>query len=357
MATLTQLPSRKWRAQVRRMGTYRAATFSSKAQARAWAAEVEKQLEFISASGYAPPPKGATLGDLIESYVEQVGSKSGRTKLATLRMLHRKLGGFKLNGLSAIMLRDFVDQRLGEGAGGVTVAADLSFLSAVLKWGKYSRRLDLPERLPLEARESLKYQGINTRGRERSREPTDEELHSLYELWRNQPRRQIHMEIIVRFALATGMRLGEICRLQIEDVNPLARTVLIRDRKDPRNKVGNNQTVPLLPNAWDIVGRQMLGRVSGNLFAVKAPSVSSAFTRGCTSLGIEDLRFHDLRHRATADFFRAGLDIPRVALLTGHKTWAMLKRYTDMKPADVHLAYRSPKHDRTENATEVECIR
>ena len=33
-----------------------------------------------------------------------------------------------------------------------------------------------------------------------------------------------------------------------------------------------------------------------------------------------------------------GLDIPRVALLTGHRTWAMLRRYTDIKPADVHIA-------------------
>jgi hypothetical protein len=47
----------------------------------------------------------------------------------------------------------------------------------------------------------------------------------------------------------------------------------------------------------------------------------------------------DLPHRATAQFFRMGLDIPRVALLTGHKTWAMLRRYTDIKPADVHAAF------------------
>ena len=56
------------------------------------------------------------------------------------------------------------------------------------------------------------------------------------------------------------------------------------------------------------------------------------------AVGIEDLHFHDLRHGATASFFRMGLDIPRVALLTGHKTWAMLRRYTDIKPADVHAA-------------------
>ena len=40
-----------------------------------------------------------------------------------------------------------------------------------------------------------------------------------------------------------------------------------------------------------------------------------------------------------------GLDIPRVALLTGHKTWAMLRRCTDIKPADVHaaLAAKTPR--------------
>jgi len=62
---------------------------------------------------------------------------------------------------------------------------------------------------------------------------------------------------------------------------------------------------------------------------------------------IEDLHFHDLRHRATVQFFRMGLDIPRVALLTGHKTWAMLRRYTDIKPADVHAALDAKKKSRT----------
>ena len=66
--------------------------------------------------------------------------------------------------------------------------------------------------------------------------------------------------------------------------------------------------------------------------------MSTGFTRACVELEIEDLHFHDLRHRATAQLFRMGLDIPRVALLTGHKTWAMLRRYTDIKPADVHAA-------------------
>jgi integrase len=148
------------------------------------------------------------------------------------------------------------------------------------------------------------------------------------------------MTLLCRFALATGMRLGEICGLQVEDVNAQARTVVIRDRKDPRNKAGNDQTVPLLPDAWAIVEPLIAGRDEGSIFGVRAASASTAFTRGCKAVEppINGLVFHDLRHRATAEFFRMGLDIPRVALLTGHKTWAMLRRYTDIKPHDVHAA-------------------
>ena len=69
--------------------------------------------------------------------------------------------------------------------------------------------------------------------------------------------------------------------------------------------------------------------------------MSTAFTRACAQLGIDDLHFHDLRHAATASFFRMGLDIPRVALMTGHKTWAMLRRYTDIKPSDVRDAVKA----------------
>jgi integrase len=116
--------------------------------------------------------------------------------------------------------------------------------------------------------------------------------------------------------------------------------VVIRDRKDPEKKKGNDQTVPLLPEAWTIVEPLLEGRTEGSLFGVRPASVSTAFTRACQAVDppILDLHFHDLRHRATAQFFRMGLDIPRVALLTGHKTWTMLRRYTDIKPEDVHSA-------------------
>lgn len=297
-------------------------------------------MNHIAAGGYAPVPKSATLADLIDKYSETVSKNPGRTKAATLAMLKRNLGKVKLVSLNAVTLRDFIDRRQDAGAGGVTIAGDLSFLSAILKWGKHARHLDLPERLALEARASLTHRGLDTRSKERSREPTDDELNRLFKLWDTNPRQKVPMSLLCKFSLATGMRQAEICRVEIDDIDRAAKTIIIRDRKDPKNKQGNHQTVPLLPDAWAIVEPLIQDRDAGYLFPYNSESVSTAFTRGCKAVEppIEDLHFHDLRHRATASFFRMGLDIPRVALLTGHKTWAMLRRYTDIKASDVHDA-------------------
>lgn len=338
MASFTQLPSGKWRVQIRRGGLYRAATFPLKREAEAWARVIEGQARQVAASGHAQPPKGATLADLIDAYTASRAGSGGKTKTATLAMLKARLGKVKLSALSAIVLRDFIDSRVKDGAGGVTIAADLSFLGAVLKWGRHARHLDVPADLPAQVRASLKHRGLDTRSKEREREPTDDELNRLHVHWGSRSRQRIDMPTLCRFALATGMRLGEICALRVEDVDLTHKTALIRDRKDPRNKVGNNQTVPLLPSAVEILKPIVHDRKTGLVFGVQADSVSTAFTRACKLIDppIVDLHFHDLRHRATAQFFRMGLDIPRVALLTGHKTWTMLRRYTSIKPEDVH---------------------
>jgi integrase len=338
MPTFSQLPSGKWRAQVRRGGLYRNATFATKREARDWATGIEAQANHIAAGGFAPVPQSATLSDLIDTYVKMTPA-GGLSKQATLAMIKRDLGKVKLRNLNAVVLRDFIDRREDAGAGGVTIAGDLSTISAVLTWAKHSRHLDVNDLLAKEARAGLKHRGLHTRSKERSREPTDAELERLYAHWRANLRQRNDMETVCRFALATGMRQDEICRLEVEDVNRVARTVIIRDRKDPRAKEGNDQVVPLLPDAWAIVELLMADRTVGRVFVgLTAIAVSAAFTRTCKRLGIIDLHFHDLRHRATAEFFRMGLDIPKVALLTGHKTWAMLRRYTQIKPDDVHLA-------------------
>jgi hypothetical protein len=77
-------------------------------------------------------------------------------------------------------------------------------------------------------------------------------------------------------------------------------------------------------------------RGQGRIFPHHHESISTAFTRACVELKIDDLHFHDLRHEGTSRLFEAGLSIEKVALVTGHKDWRMLQRYTNLKPEDLH---------------------
>jgi integrase len=328
---------------------YRGETFTLRRDALAWAQQIEVQAEHIAATGYQPVPEGYSVGDLIDDYAREC-NMGGRTKQATHTMLKRELGKVPLKRLNSIHLRDFIDKRQNAGAGGVTIAADLSFFGAILKWGKHSRRMDLPTNLALDARRDLSARQVSTRSVEREREPTEAELDRLYAHWRDSKRQTIPMATLCAFALATATRQDEICSITVEDINVEKRTVIIRDRKDPRKKEGNDQTVPLLPAAWTIIEPILVTRKSGRVFPYQAGSVSTAFTRACNKLGIDDLHFHDLRHKATSDLFRMGLSIQQVAVLTGHKTWTQLKRYTHIKAEDVHAAVMALTASRQEAA-------
>ena len=52
-------------------------------------------------------------------------------------------------------------------------------------------------------------------------------------------------------------------------------------------------------------------------------------------MGIDNLRFHDLRHEATSRLFELGLDMMEVSHISGHKDFAMLKKYTHLKPESI----------------------
>src|SRR5262249_58556135 len=81
------------------------------------------------------------------------------------------------------------------------------------------------------------------------------------------------------------------------------------------------------PSAW---------RREGRIFPHVARTISTAFTRATEAVGIEDLHFHDLRHDGASRLFEAGWPIERVALVTGHKDWNMLRRYTQLRAEDFH---------------------
>lgn len=96
-------------------------------------------------------------------------------------------------------------------------------------------------------------------------------------------------------------------------------------------------------DAWAILEEQK--PFSGNsslVFPYNWRSVGTAFRRACKELRIKDLKFHDLRHEAASRLFEAGFTIEQAALVTGHKDWKMLKRYTHLRPE--HLRSIKPKN-------------
>ena len=146
----------------------------------------------------------------------------------------------------------------------------------------------------------------------------------------------------MRFAIATGLRQDEICRIVWNDVDEAHRTLTIRNRKHPRDQRTNTQTIALVTDTgWDPLALlREQARVSGRLgrvFPYCGRSVGAAFRRACRTLSIRDLRFHDLRHETASRLFEAGYQIPEVAMVTGHKDWKMLRRYTNLKAQDLAI--------------------
>ncbi|WP_412554518.1 tyrosine-type recombinase/integrase [Shimia sp. MIT1388] len=229
-----------------------------------------------------------------------------------------------------------MESRKADGVQGSTLSHDLSNLSSCLKWARVVKNLDINPNLAKEARQSLTAERIDTRSKERNRIPTDDELRRLCTFFAENDRQQIPMDVLVEFGASSAMRLSEICRIQIEDVNWNEQSVLIRERKDPQRKARNNQVVPLINGSMDLVRRAVGDRTEGRIFPFNPRSASASFSRACKKLGIVDLHFHDLRHGALTRLARLQMPVPHMAVVSGHKDYKHLQRYVQLGAEDVH---------------------
>ena len=66
--------------------------------------------------------------------------------------------------------------------------------------------------------------------------------------------------------------------------------------------------------------------------------VKTAFRTACRRAGIENLRFHDLRHCAATNLRRAGVDTTTAMQIIGHKSPLMWKRYNSVAESDLLTA-------------------
>ncbi|MBM7070244.1 tyrosine-type recombinase/integrase [Actibacterium sp. 188UL27-1] len=101
------------------------------------------------------------------------------------------------------------------------------------------------------------------------------------------------------------MHVDGICSVEWTDLDNAGRMLLIRDLKDPRNTVGNDQPIPISTatgfDAWAPVTAQgkHLGHTQKWIFPYSSRVARTAFRRTCVEAGVKDLHFHDLRHEGT----------------------------------------------------------
>ena len=75
---------------------------------------------------------------------------------------------------------------------------------------------------------------------------------------------------------------------------------------------------------------------TGRVFPCFAKHVTTRFTKACKDLNIPDLHFHDLRHEGVSRLFEDGRPMEQVSVVSGHRSWKDLKRYTNLKPKNLH---------------------
>jgi integrase len=337
MATFTWRNGR-CRASVRKAGHQHSKTFATRAAAKAWADTLERQVEELRAAGVMQA-RGLTLGDLIERYILELYPLKpwGRSKTADLARLKKELGEIPAGALTSFHITQHFRRRHADGAGAVVIAGQLGYLVGVLHIARTLWRLDVPLQAAIDARSALRKIRLVGKSQQRERRVSDFELKKLTAHFKTLPS-VVPMADIVQFCIASAMRISEVCRLKWQDFDAKAKTVIIRDRKHPQNKLGNDQTVPLLSatghDACKIAQRQP--RKELRIFPHSPATVGTYFTRAVAELGLEDLHLHDLRHEAISRLFAAGYRLEQVALVSGHRDWAMLKRYTHVCAADLH---------------------
>jgi integrase len=150
---------------------------------------------------------------------------------------------------------------------------------------------------------------------------------------------------VLRCADDTGMRRGAILGLTWYRINLKAGFIRLREID---TKTGEGRNIPIgrelseaLRRLPVVLGAQ--GRWVPYVFKRNGQRIKSSrevFARVCREAGIENFVFHDLRHTATTNLRRAGVDGRTAMKITGHKTMEGFRRYNTIDEQDLLAARR-----------------
>ena len=140
-----------------------------------------------------------------------------------------------------------------------------------------------------------------------------------------------HQREVVLFALATGLRQSNVLRLEWGQVNLEQRHAWIHGWQSKNRRP---IAVPLNDAALSVLKRQE-GKHPTRVFTFRGKPINQANTKAWQAAkkraGIEDFRWHDLRHTWATWQRQAGTPTHELQQLGGWKTGAMVERYAHLR--------------------------
>lgn len=295
---------------------------------------VEAQARVAARSQAAQPTGIFTLSQAIGTYYADVcqHQPSARTSLSHGKNLTQGLDPkTRLPDLTMAMLQGYISNRRATVANG-TVNRDMQFLARAIRHMARVHAAQVPDLdiAALEMREA----------EERVRELTMAEQEALLQHLRPD------LHPLVLFALMTGGRLSELCALQWPAVDLDAGVIRFRQKGGTTRRFPINaelraflSSLPLaeaLPHARHVITyvnhkakghpRQRVTPSGGTMATIKAAMVAA---------GIEDFRFHDLRHTFATRLLRHTGNLKLVSRLLGHTQVETTMRYAHVMDEDM----------------------
>ena len=237
-----------------------------------------------------------------------------------LRWLDRHLRGRDLEGISRRLTDQLIEARLAEGVSNATVNRTLEVLRAILR--KAVNEWDWLDKCP-----QIRMLKEPTR---RVRFLTRPEAQRLLKAL------PAHLADMAAFSLSTGLRRANVTGLLWTQVDLGKRLAWIHpDQAKARKAI----PVPLNAEAVLLI-RKQIGRHATHVFSYKGKPVTQVSTKAwyaaLTRAGIEDFRWHDLRHTWASWHVQQGTPLHVLQELGGWESSEMVRRYAHLS-AD-HLA-------------------
>lgn len=338
MATITKRTDSdgKTRYQVKvRLRGYpqQSATFDRLTDAKKWGTQTEAAIRERRHFKTVEAQKH-TVRDLCERYIMDVlptKPKSQSKQTAQLKWWAEQIGDFTLADCTPALIAEARDKlarrqtRFGRPTSPATIVRYLAALShaftvAVKEWGWVEDNPVLKVTKPKEPRGRVRFL-------------SDDERERLLSACRASTSPHLYPAVVL--ALSTGMRAQEIMQLTWARVDVNRSRILLEETKNNERRV-----VPLMGRALELLREHgKVRRLDTDLLfpSQRHPNrpvdLRVPWLAALAAAGIEDFRFHDLRHSAASYMLMNGASIGELAEVLGHKTLQMVRRYSHLSEA------------------------